>query len=237
MNHTLLLFDIDGTLITTSGAGVRAMKTVGAKLFGDTFSFEGVIFGGGLDPALFAEAARLSRHTPTDQDFQSFHQAYLVELEAELARTGAGVVAMPGILALLELLRADYAHANGSPPAMLGLLTGNFSKAVPLKLSAAAIDHNWFTITAFGDEAKTRPGLTELAMHRYHHHTGAPADPTRVVVIGDTPRDVNCAKAHGCVAFAVATGTYSQDELAAAGADVVVADFTDPAPLLDLLPH
>lgn len=235
MNHTLLLFDVDGTLITTSGAGVRAMKTVGARLFGSTFSFDQVTFGGGLDPALFAEAARLSGHDAAEQDHVNFRDAYLLELEAELARTGAGVAAMPGILALLERLRTHHAQANGSPSVMLGLLTGNYSLAAPIKLRAASIDHTWFTITAFGDEASTRPGLTELAMARYQQHTGAAADPAQVIVIGDTPRDVACAKAHGCVAFAVATGTFSEGELVEAGADVVVPDLSDPAPLLALL--
>jgi len=232
MPHTLLLFDVDGTLITTSGAGVRAMRAVGTRLFGEQFSFDDVTFGGGLDPALFAEAAAQSGFPADNSHHEAFREAYLLELEQEIARTAAGVAAMPGIADLLGDLRSAPVNSTGP---MLGLLTGNYAQAAPIKLRAAGIEPEWFTITAFGDEAPTRPGLTELALRRYSDHTGQAADPGRVIVIGDTPRDVHCAKAHQCVSFAVATGPYSPQELDEAGADVVVPDLSDPTPLLSLI--
>ena len=90
-------------------------------------------------------------------------------------------------------------------------------------------------ITAFGDEAPTRPDLVGLALRRYEELMRHPAQPRCVVVIGDTPRDVECAHAHGCVAFAVATGDFTVEQLRATGAEHVVPDLFDPAPLLAIL--
>jgi phosphoglycolate phosphatase-like HAD superfamily hydrolase len=229
MKHTLLLFDVDGTLLTTHGAGQRAMRTAGQRLFGPQFSFDAVRFAGGIDPLLFAEAARTSDLAHAIDQEHAFQQAYVAELEAELARKG-DTEPMPGIPSLIESLRQRMAADDG---VMLGLLTGNYHNAAPLKLAAAGLDADWFPITAFGNEAPTRPDLPPLAMQRYQHHTSQPADPRRVVVIGDTPRDVHCAS--GCVAFAVATGRSSVTELTDAGADIAVESLADPTPLLDLL--
>jgi len=160
-----------------------------------------------------------------------FRQRYLPKLEAELARVG-DTEAMPGITDLLSQLRHRAANTSDL---MLGLLTGNYSDAAPLKLAAAGLDREWFTLTAFGNEAASRPELTQLAMEKYQRHTGEPADPRRVIVIGDTPRDVHCARAHDCVSLAVATGKTSLEALTEAGAEIAVPDLADPAPLLSLL--
>jgi phosphoglycolate phosphatase-like HAD superfamily hydrolase len=90
-------------------------------------------------------------------------------------------------------------------------------------------------VNAFGDEGKTRPDLVALALRRCAETAGFTPDSRSVIVIGDTPFDVECAHAHGCVAFAVATGLHRADELRKTGADVVVDDLSDPAPLFDLL--
>ena len=116
--------------------------------------------------------------------------------------------------------------------ATLGLLTGNYSDAIPIKLSAIGIEPAWFEVTAFGDEAADRRALAALAISKYEGQLGATIAPRRVVVVGDTPRDVDCAHAHGCYAFAVATGRYDAAALAAAGADRVVDDLSDPTPLI-----
>ncbi len=228
----LLLFDIDGTLLTTAGAGVQSMKTVGVELFGDHFSFDRIKFGGMLDPLIFSEAATHSGLTDHERHHDSFHDAYIRELENELARRSSDVGPMPGILPLLEQLRMRQAEQGDM---ILGMLTGNYTRAVPLKLYAAGIDPDWFSIKALGDEAPTRRELTVLAMRKYELRIGRRPDPDRVIVIGDTPRDIDCAKAHGCIAFCVATGTFSVEALREAGADYVVADLTDPEPLLRLL--
>lgn len=228
----LLLWDIDGTLLKTKGAGMRAMATVADRLFGEGFQWEGVIPAGSLDPIIFAEAAALNRLEDPDGAHAQFEAHYIRELEKELQANLDKVEVMAGIFEVLEYLRN---RSLADRDVTLGLLTGNYTKAVPIKLNAASIDTSWFEITAFGDEAPSRPDLVALAMRKYATHHGFAASPQRVIVIGDTAKDVHCAKAHGCVAVAVSNGGFSMEELRDAGADVVVENLADPTPLLRLL--
>ncbi len=230
MRHTLLLFDIDGTLINSAGSGGRAWRTVSRRLFGDHFDFRGVNFAGRLDSAIYLDLALHNGITDHAERADDFWAAYLDELPQELTRAADRIRACPGVCELLRQLRDEFAEH-----VCLGLLTGNHTGAVPHKLGAIGIDHRWFAINAFGDEADDRPALTELCLRRYAATHAVEPDPSRVIVIGDTPHDIDCAKAHGCIAFAVATGSYTGDELAAAGADVVVEDLSDPTPLFELI--
>lgn len=232
MTHTLMLFDIDGTLVDTGGAGRRAMQAAAARQFGEDFSFKHVNFAGKLDGAIFTEAAARHGLDQIDTHERIFRREYVRELGDELVRTRQRVHALPGVAALLDTLRK---RSDNGGDVMLGLLTGNYADAAPVKLHAVGIDPAWFPVTAFGDEGPTRPDLTALAMRRYAQRTGRDADPRRVMVIGDTPRDVQCAKAHGCVAFCVATGEHTVEQLLEAGADHAIPDFTDPSPLLSLI--
>jgi phosphoglycolate phosphatase len=223
----LVLFDVDGTLLLTGGAGMRAMKAVAAELFGGAFRWDGIVVSGHLDPLIFAEAAALNGLDGAGAHHESFRRRYLEVLVLELARNPDRVQIMPGIRESLTRLRGGNAT--------LGLLTGNYAEAIPLKLSAIGLDPAWFEITAFGEEAATRRDLVVLALAKYARRLGAPVDPRRVVIVGDTPRDVDCAHAHGCFAFAVATGGYDTRSLADAGADLVVCDLADPTPLRDVV--
>lgn len=211
---------------------MRAMRTAGQELFGDRIVWEDVVSAGSLDPTIYAEAIQNSGLAGAERHHETFRDHYLRCLEQELARNAHRVETMPGVHELLELLRVR-ATTCGDP--VLGILTGNYGPAVSMKLAAIDVELDQFTVTAFGDEAPTRPDLVVLAMQRYGQVTGEAADPRRVVVIGDTPRDVACALAHGCVAFAVATGGHSRAELAAVGATYAVDDLSDPSPLLELL--
>lgn len=228
----LLLFDVDATLVHTHGAGSAAMQRAGASLFGAHFSVESLHFGGSLDLIIYEQAAALNRVADHELHHDRFRDAYLAELERGLTAPDAKVVALPGIVETLDLLRR---RRDERGDIVLGLLTGNYAAATPIKLRAAGLDPGWFTLGAFGDEGRVRADLTALAMQRYAEQYGEPIAGRDVIVIGDTPRDVQCAKAHDCRAFCVATGTYSREQLLAAGADVVVDDLRDPAPLLALL--
>jgi len=229
MVKSLLLFDIDGTLISTSGAGMRAMHRVGQQLFGQAFTLEGVQVSGHLDPLIFAEATVHHRLEDDSSDHETFRDRYLVELSLELAANREAVRSANGVQELLQVLRK---RAICQQDVVLGLLTGNYTLAVPIKLAAVGIDPDWFPITAFGDEAASRSDLVLLAMKKYRKvfHDSIPSD--RVIVIGDTPRDIDCAHAHGCVAYAVATGRFSVEELSDSGADMVAQDLSDPTPLI-----
>jgi phosphoglycolate phosphatase-like HAD superfamily hydrolase len=232
MRHTLLLFDVDGTLLLTGGAGIRAMQTTGHRLFGPAFDMARVATAGMLDTIIYRDLIQRCQLTVEDHHADAFCDAYVAELAAEIDRTRASVRLLPGIASLIDTLRQRERERGD---VMLGLLTGNYTKAIPVKFAAVGLDPAWFTIHAFAEHGPDRPSLTRHALNTYHQHTGHPARPDRTIVIGDTPRDIDCAKAHACLAFAVATGPYSRQELLAHGADVAVDDLTDPAPLLNLL--
>jgi phosphoglycolate phosphatase-like HAD superfamily hydrolase len=224
----LLLFDIDGTLLLGQGVGRRSMERAGKTMFGDAFSLEHIDFGGALDPWIFAQAARLAGIDEPERHQEAFRAAYLVELRRALAsKDTPGPRALPGVAHLIALLRrrADVT---------LGLVTGNYEQAAPLKIAAAGLDPSVFSLGAFGDHAPTRPELVALAVERWERD-GAEVDPSRVVVIGDTPRDVHCARENGCRCLAVTTGYHDADALRAAGADVVAEDLSNPSVLLDML--
>ena len=199
------------------------MERAGQQVLGESFSLDGVVVAGGLDPWIFSEAARTSGLEISESAQEAFRSVLLGELVRELAITHPPPAALPGVLELLRELRAETA-------ATLGLLTGNFPHTGAAKLEAAGIDPEWFEISVWGDEAPDRPALVALAMER--HRVARRKD---VIVIGDTPRDVQCALAHGCRALAVATGGYSVQDLLAAGASAVVADLRNPEPLWRML--
>jgi len=230
MRHTLLLFDIDGTLVNTHGSGGNAWRAASRRLFGEAFDFNGVSFAGRLDAAIYADLAEHNGIEDHTDHLPAFWEAYLEELRRSLAAKGDLLEPCPGVHSLLRRLRSEHASS-----AALGLLTGNYGGAVPHKLGAVGIDPGWFAISAFGHEAGTRPELTALCLERYAQAHGQSADPSRVIVIGDTPHDIDCAHAHGCHAFAVATGSFSLGQLRDAGADTAVANLSDPDPLLDLI--
>jgi phosphoglycolate phosphatase len=214
----LVLFDIDGTLLRAQGLGLVVMERVGRRLLGPTFTLEGIDFGGALDPWIFREAAGRLGHDDSSHLHPEFRDAYLAELARELDEGERRPILLPGVLAALAAFRDD-------PIATLGLVTGNYGRAVPLKLRAAGIDPAQFVVGAFGDDAPTRPDLVRLAMEQWRAR-GADPDPRRVVVIGDTPRDIDCAKKNGCRSIAVATGWHTVEQLEAGGADLVLRDLT-----------
>jgi phosphoglycolate phosphatase-like HAD superfamily hydrolase len=224
----LVLFDIDATLLVTGGAGMRAITRAARDVFGAVWVWDGIDPSGGLDPLILAEGA-LRNGVPLDPAREeAFRGRYTVILEEELRSNPAAVRALPGSREAVEALRTrDHA--------VLGLLTGNYPTGAALKLRAAGFDPGWFPITAFGDEAPSRPALGALALRKLEERSGASVDPRRVVIIGDTPRDVECAHANGFTAYAVATGRHKIEDLRAAGAHVAVKDLTDLAPLLELI--
>jgi len=224
----LLLFDVDGTLLLTGGAGVRAMERAGVLVCGQRFSLDSVVVAGGMDPYIFAEAAARAGIENVDELHETFYATYLRELPMELEAGRAGIEVMPGIMPLLETLRCR-------DDVSLGLLTGNYRQATPIKLRAAGFDPAWFAVGVFGDDASNRPALARLAMQQFEVMYSQSITGEDTIVIGDTPRDVACAQANACRSLAVATGRYSVLQLQDAGADVVVENLLDPQPLWDML--
>ncbi|MEM9420732.1 MAG: HAD family hydrolase [Planctomycetota bacterium] len=233
MHRTMLLFDIDGTLMDAAGAGREAFHRAAQSLFGDALDFQGIATAGRLDNEIFAEAAERAGWTEYEDEHARLREHYPGVLTEELELRRDRVRALPGVHALLDELESMSERQEHGP--VLGCLTGNLRMGAHVKLNTVGIDPARFSVTAFGDEALTRPDLTSLAMRRYESlHGHAPA-PERVVVIGDTPHDVDCARAHGCVALAVATGRFDRQQLTEAGADIVIDDLSDASVVLDLV--
>lgn len=226
----LVLFDIDLTLITTGGAGIRAMTRAGNLLFGPGFRAEGISYAGRLDPLIMRDMLALSGVAAEESTLARFRRAYAAELPRELSQGGCR--ALPGVGALLDAVEGEGTFT-------MGLLTGNFAETGQAKLRACAIDPDRFAIRAWGDESPRRPEsrdqLPEVAMARHAARLGRAADPLKVVIIGDTEHDVRCAKVNGCRCIGVGTGRTSADELSRAGADLVLADLSDTEGVLRAL--
>lgn len=233
----LILFDIDATLLTTSRAGLRAMESVFRDTLGvepDPDLWERIPSAGRLDPLIIADVLTLAGRDASPDAIEAYRRAYGASLEQVLTSDPSLTSALPGVLPLLGQLRERHASTH-----TLGLLTGNFPETGALKLRAAKIDPEWFPVAAWGcDSPHTPPSrdhLPPVAIQRYADETGRRVLPNQVTIIGDTPHDVACARAHACRCLAVATGSFTPDELSAAGADLVAEDLSDVERILSWL--
>ncbi len=224
----LILFDIDGTLLLSGGAGLRAMARAATELYGKPIDWEGVDPTGGLDPLIFAEAARRVGIEPTTEDHAAFRELYTRILPDELKRFPDRLRVMPGITSLLAELRRRE-------DVLLGLVTGNYESTARLKIEAAGLPWNAFVVGAFGGDAPARPALVALARARFEARYGQTIAARNILIVGDTPKDAHCARVNGCRVLVVATGRPSLAELRTVGADRAVEDLSDPAPLFELL--
>lgn len=208
----LVLFDIDGTLIDTTGAGMRGMSTAFERLHGQANAMVGVPVAGRTDLAILTEVYSARGIEMRDAHVAPLRDAYVVELKQEMTRTpGANFGVLPGVHDVLDELDAD-------PAFTLGLLTGNFARGAEIKLAHFDLWRR-FPFGAYGDGHVNRRDLVPVALERAHEHGILPS---HVIVVGDTPLDVDCAHAHGALAVAVATGNYSRETLGATGAELVV---------------
>jgi len=224
----LVLFDIDGTLLLTGRAGVRAMEAAFEALFGVADAFAGISMGGRTDSWLVSQALARAGVPDTPENHGRFRDAYVPRLAEEIVRPGAGTRGvMPGVRALLDAVQQR-------PELHLALLTGNYRDAAEIKLGHFAL-WSYFGWGAFSDDSADRNALVPIARARAAAHGVPDAARTRVVVIGDTPHDVTCAAVAGARSIAVTTGGHTRDELARAGADVVLDDLSDTAGVLRLL--
>lgn len=227
----LVLFDIDLTLLSADGAGMKALDEAGRALYGPAFSVEGVPFAGRLDTLIVRDALRASGISDTRETRDALRAEYVRYLERRLAVT-PGKRVLPGVQELLASLRARSEFT-------LGLLTGNFEPAAILKLVSVGIDPDPFRVRVFSEDAPGEPPsreqLVPVAMARYERIVGRPVRARAVTIIGDTPGDVACAAAHGCRCIAVATGRSSIAQLAGAGADHTLPDLSDTKGLIAML--
>jgi phosphoglycolate phosphatase len=220
----IFLFDIDNTLLNSAGAGGRAMNLAFRDLFGIEDGFEGVEFSGRTDSSIFRNGLLL--HRLPDGDFPAliarFEASYIGHLARTLPQKEGHL--LPGVPALLRAL-------SETEGVRLGLATGNFRRGAMMKLEYYGI-RRFFHGGGFGEDSEERSEVVALAIRRLGTRPGGR---NSVYVVGDTPIDVEAAKANSAVAVAVATGTSSIEKLTRAGADIVFPDLGDVASVLGVL--
>jgi phosphoglycolate phosphatase-like HAD superfamily hydrolase len=227
---TLVLFDIDGTLLLTAGAGRRALTAALASEVGDLGAFTQVRFDGKTDPQIVVELLQAAGHPGAgDAVFvATLCRRYVSLLEDELRHPRTTTTVMPGIPDLLAALEAKHG-------VMLGLLTGNMAQGAALKLSAAGITPDRFRVGAYGSDSAHRPDLPAIATQRAAPHFGREPRGREVVIIGDTPADVTCGRAIAARAIGVATGAYPPEALTEAGAHAAFIDLSDTPRVLEAI--
>lgn len=222
----LLLFDIDGTLLWTNGAGRESTRLALLDVFGTDAGLDQHVFGGKTDWQTLLDLLIVHRYSSDDieRTIPTFHEAMTRNLERIIG--DYKVQACPGAVALIEALRlrADV---------MLGLVTGNVGRAATVKLRAAGYDPAWFPVGAYGHESADRNHLPPLALARAVEHYHQSIQPEHVIIIGDTPADVACARALGAVAVAVGTGFCERAELVACDPDYLIDDLSRFLEILD----
>jgi len=211
----LALFDIDGTLIRTGGAGMKAFAKVFASEFNVPNGTDLISFAGRTDRAIVREFFTHHQIDPAEENFRRFFDSYVFWLDQALGQ-GSGRV-LPGVQEILRRLRA-----LPEPPA-IGLLTGNVRLGAEIKLAHFSLwDH--FQTGAFGDDHEDRNQIAAIALRRGQQLLQRDLRGNEVLVIGDTPSDIACAKAIGARVLAVATGSYELGQLEEHAPTWVVAD-------------
>lgn len=203
----LVLFDIDGTLLHSHGAGRRAMEAALLQAFGTTgspsYRYDGktdrqivrdLMRGAGFDDAVI------------DARMDDLMIAYVEGLQREIASPHTKVEALTGVMQLLDALE-QRAHC------IVGLLTGNLEPGAQFKLTAARIGFDRFAIGAYGSDHEVRAELPAIAQRRARERLGVNIGGSDVVIIGDTPADIDCGRPIGARAIAVATGHYTLESL------------------------
>src|SRR5438132_12663321 len=221
----LLLFDIDGTLIHSGGAGVQALISAFRERFGITDDLRGIEIAGMTDSGIVASILKKYNIPATTENVSAFLDSYVHFLSLELPRREGKL--LPGVLELLEKLKTRK-HV------VLALLTGNVSRGAQLKLGHYGVWH-FFEFGAFADDHHDRNELGAFARDRAKEKHGREFSSEEIDVIGDTPRDIACGKALGARTIAVATGTWSREKLAQHDPDFLIDDLSDVDRLINTL--
>lgn len=219
MKKLLILWDIDGTILHSAGAGRRALQAALGAVFGVEGSLDGINLAGSTDRLIIRQIFSRFSIEFSEGNLARYLDGYIAELPAALG-AGASRV-LPGV-------REVLGQAAGRPEVALGLLTGNVRRGAQAKLDQHGL-WGFFPVGAFADDAELRSELGPHALRRARGHWGAEFPPGRVWIVGDTPQDIACARAFGARALAVATGGSGLAELASHGPDAALGDLADPA--------
>jgi phosphoglycolate phosphatase len=228
MTPRLLLFDIDGTLLSVPGIPKKAMSTVLSRRYSG-FNFDvSYDFSGRTDRLIIEHLLQYDNREISDNLVTEILDEFCIELEREIY-DGYEPEIYPGVVRLIRRLeKTDNIY--------LGLVTGNVFRGARIKLESAEL-HHYFPVGGFGDDAKDRNQLPPIARKRaetYYHTTFKPEN---IFIIGDSVRDISCAHINGFRCLAVSTGKTSKEDLAAANPDFLESDLSELERILDILLH
>lgn len=228
MRPTVLLFDVDGTLVTTGGAGRRALERVFEVVHGRADACSHFRFDGMTDRAIIRGGLRALGLPETDEEIDRLLAAYVDVLREEVRAVGDDrYFVHAGMHACLD-------EAARQPHVAVGLGTGNIRLGAQVKLERVGI-HGYFAFGGFGCDHEDRPTLIRIGAQRGADRLGVPLSECRVVVIGDTPKDVAAAKAMGAECVGVGTGSFKAADLLACGAHYAFDDLSQPGAIAAVL--
>jgi phosphoglycolate phosphatase-like HAD superfamily hydrolase len=220
-----ILFDIDGTLIDSGGAGTKSLSLAFMEMFSVKDAFRTISMAGKTDLQIIREGLELYNIDHTNGIIPEFCRKYLKHLRIQMMN-GKGYI-KSGIKEALEALKPDE-------EIVLGLLTGNVKEGARIKLEYFGL-HSYFGIGAFGDDDEDRNKLLPIALDKLYRQNSSRISFRDCIVIGDTPRDITCSKPYGALSIAVSTGPYSFKALSDAGADVVLEDLSDTEGFMSII--
>jgi len=229
MRPTLVLFDIDGTLIDTGGAGRLGLQAAFRSVFG-LDDIDGPVsrvrFDGKTDPTIISDIAREAGIPAGEVEtrFTELQKAYLQALRTELTVLSPRRRVLPGVRPLLDLL-------TERPDVFLGLVTGNIEEGARVKLDVFGLNH-YFIDGGFASDHPERNEIARIAHERLSRRAGFRFPADRVMVVGDTELDILCARANAFRSIAVESGWVPRERLAAAGPDTLLPDLTDASAVL-----
>lgn len=212
-----VLFDIDGTLIDSGEAGTRSLNLAFEELFSIPDAFKGISMAGKTDIQIIKEALRRHGLDSENGNIEVLCRNYIRHLKGQIENPKRH---------LKPFIRETLTFLSKRKDLTIGLLTGNIREGAMIKLNPFDISH-YFSLGAFGDDHEDRNRLLPVAVERFRKVHKKEIDYRDCIVIGDTPRDVECAKIHGAVAVAVATGPYQYETLLATEADMVLKDMSE----------
>ena len=227
----VVLFDIDGTLIKTVRRGEYRglIHEMLLDVFGTCGRINEVDFAGKTDLAIYREALECEGITPGQiRERLPLVEAATVEILNHLASTGEVFRLCPGVRELLETISVDSRF-------LPTLLTGNVEKLAEAKLRVSGIWHYFLVRGAFGSDDEERDHLPAIAAERINAHLGQALTPERFIIVGDTPRDISCARHFGARVLAIASGQHTVEQLAHLDPDALLADLSDTASVIRLL--
>ena len=225
----IVLFDIDGTLLNSGGVGRASMQRALSEVFGSSGN-PSYRYDGKTDKQIVRDTMRLEGHSDEhiDSRMDTLIDLYLTGLQQGIESRKFHVRPLPGVVELLDALEAR-------DDVVLGLLTGNVEPGARAKLTAAGIDPDRFRINAFGSDHEHRPELPAIAQKRAIEHLGVDITGDRLIVIGDTPADIECGRSLGAKAIGVASGHYTVEQLRAHDPYAVFASLADEGVLETIL--